>query len=123
LFFNCVFSPDGNAIFARGSDSTVYQFDSDGGERRLLAAKANKITMKDQNIQSVKVSGDGRLIGAVVFRMVYVWDSKSGELLFSKSPAHKLVSAIAFSSDSQFLATCDLRQGGTIKVWRMPGQR
>ena len=122
LFFNCVFSPDSKAIDTRGSDCTVYQFDAASGEitRRLLAAKANKITIKDQNIQSVKVSSDGRLIGAVVFRMVYVWDSKSGELLFSKSPAHKLVSAIAFSSDSRFLATCDLRQGGTIKVWRMP---
>jgi len=124
VFFNCVFSPDGKEIYTRGSDSTVYQFDCESGDisRRLSAAKANSSTIKDQNIQSVKIGSDGRLLGAVVFRMIYIWDTKSGKLVFGETPPHKLVSAIAFSPDSQLLATCDLRQGGAITVWRMPRQ-
>ncbi len=122
LFYNCAFSPDSKLIFARGSDSAVYKFDSATGrlEGRLIPTKENNSTIKNQHTQSVQVSNDGRLIAAVVSSTVYIWDQNTGKKIFDRGPGHKLVSGMAFSPDSKFLATADMRQGGKIRIWQLP---
>jgi hypothetical protein len=122
LFFNCVFSPDSKLIFARGSDSTVYKFDCSSGQPagQLRATKDNTNTEKYLHAQSVQVSNDGSLIGAVVSSIVCIWDQNTGRKIFSRDPSHKVIIGMAFSPDSKFLATADMRQGGKIKIWRLP---
>jgi WD40 repeat protein len=122
LFFNCVFSPDSKTIFARGSDTAVYKFGTESGqlEGSLSPLKENTSMLKDQNIQITQISSDGNLIGSVVSWQVTVWDTKNGKKIFSKWLSHKLVAGIAFSPDSKFIATADMRQGGKIKIWKLP---
>ncbi len=122
LFFNAVFSPDSKVIYARGSDCTVYKFEVSTGRLldKLLPIKENEDTSKIQTPQRVQISPDGKLVAATIFGGVYVWDCRTSELIFTGSPGHKLVSGLAFSPDSRLLATSDMRQSGTIKIWRMP---
>ena len=122
LFFSAVFSTDSRATYIRGSDSTLYKVETASGEilERLLPLKENKSTLKSQHAQTVAMSSDGRFVAATVFATAYVWDCETGEEIFSQRPDHKLVGCLAFSPDSRFLATSDMRQGGTIGIWRIP---
>ena len=122
LFFDAAFSADGKVIYARGSDSTLHKIETASGEilDRLLPGGENKSTLKTQHIQTLAVSTDGKFVAASVSGAAYVWDCETGKKVFSQAPGHKLTSGLAFSPDSRFLATSDLRQGGTIKIWRMP---
>ncbi len=121
-FYAVVFAHDDKGIYARGSDSTLYKIEVDSGNiaERLMPGKENKSTLRDQNVQTVARSQDGRLVAGVVFGTVHVWNCNTGRKVFSKGTGHKLISSMAFSPDSRFLATSDSRQGGTIKIWRMP---
>ncbi|MFH1370585.1 MAG: PQQ-binding-like beta-propeller repeat protein [Planctomycetota bacterium] len=118
---NAVFSADGKVIYIRGTDSTVQILNAETGSviKKLLPLKENRSTAGDQNVQILAISGDGRFMAASIAGAVYVWNCKTEKLLFSKGPGHKLVSGLAFSPDSKFLATSDTRQGGVIKIWRV----
>ena len=122
LFFNCEFSPDSKLIYARGSDSTVYKFDGNTGRLvgQFLPTKENRSTIKNPHVQLVQVSSDGALVAAVVSGVVCVWDTATGKKIFNETPGHKVMSDIVFSPDSKFLATSDSRQGGKLKIWRIP---
>lgn len=119
---NAVFSTEGKIIYIRGTDSTVQILNAETGSliKKFLPLKENKSTAGDQNVQILATSADGRFMSASISGTVYVWDCKTQKLVFSKGPGHKLVSGLAFSSDSKYLATSDTRQGGTIKIWRVP---
>lgn len=120
--FAVVFSNDGKVLYARGSDSTLRIINVENGTIRdkWLPLKENRSTLRDQHVQTVAASPDGHLVAAVVFSSFYVWDCTTGKIIFQKLPGHKLVSGLAFSPDSRLLATSDSRQGGTIKIWRIP---
>jgi WD40 repeat protein len=119
---SAVFSTDGKVIYIRGTDSTVQILDTETGKvmKRLLPVSENKSTAGGQQVQTLATSNDGRFMAATISGEVYVWDLKTNKVIFDKWPEHKLVSGIAFSPDSRLLATSDVRQGGTIKIWRIP---
>jgi WD40 repeat protein len=100
----------------------VYKIETASGNvlERLLPIEENKSTLKDQSAQMAAVSPNGQRLAASVFGTVFVWDNKTGKMVFNKAPGHKLISSMAFSPDSGYLATSDMRQGGIIRVWRMP---
>jgi WD40 repeat protein len=118
---NAVFSIGGKVIYIRGTDSTVQilNVETGGVIKKLLPLKENKSTAGDQNVQTLTTSADGRFMAASIAGTVFVWDCKTEKVIFRKGPGHKLVSGLAFSLDSKFLATSDTRQGGTIKIWRV----
>ena len=119
---NAAFSTDGKIIYIRGTDSSVQILDTEAGKviKRLLPTRENNSTAGDQHIQTLTTSNNGRFMAASISNMVYVWDCSTEKVIFGTSPGHKLIGGLAFSPDSQFLATADSRQGGTIKIWRMP---
>jgi WD40 repeat protein len=120
--FKATFSSDGQTIYARGSDSMLLFIKTSSGEiiDRLLPIEENKSTYSVQAIQTVAASNDGGLVAAIVFSNIYVWDSKTREKLYSAESGHKVISSMAFSTDSRFLATSDMRQGEKIRILRMP---
>jgi WD40 repeat protein len=120
--YSGVFSSDGEIIYARGSDSTLLLLKTSSGEiiDRLLPTEENESTYRAQPVQTVAVSRDSSLVAATVFNNVYVWDSKTWEKLYTGGSGHKVISSMAFSPDSHFLATSDSRQGGKIRIMRMP---
>jgi WD40 repeat protein len=120
--YSGVFSSDDETVYARGTDSTLLLIKTSSGEiiDRLLPIEENKSTYRVQPIQTVTASRDGGLVAATVFSNVYVWDSKTRKKLYAGGSGHKVISSIAFSPDSRFLATSDLRQGGKIHILRMP---
>jgi WD40 repeat protein len=66
------------------------------------------------------VSRDGNFVAAAVASTVYIWDTKTGKKLGSLGGGHKVMSSVAISPDSLLLATSDMRQGGKIKIQRIP---
>ncbi len=121
-FHSGAFTPDGKYVYARGSDSLLYKIDTSSGTiaDTITPIKTNKNTIGQSSVQDVEVSPNGRLVAAFVFDELWVWDCQTGNKLLHKTPGHKIESGLAFSPDSRFLATSDLRQGGTIKIWKMP---
>jgi WD40 repeat protein len=118
-FLSVSFSKDDKSIFTGGKDGTLYKLKTDGELLiRLSAPKTKEDTV--QPVQNIAVSPDGRLVAANVGNPVNIWDSESGKNIFSKYPGHKITSGVAFSPDSRYIATSDLRQGGKIKVFRLP---
>jgi len=118
---NAVFSTDGKVVYIRGTDSSVQMLDTENGRvlKQLLPVSENKSTASDQHVQALTASSDGRFMAASVSSAVYVWDYKTEKVILKKGPGHKLTGGMAFSPDSRYLATCDSRQGGTIKIWRI----
>jgi len=120
--FRAVFSIDGKTIYARGTDSTLLVIETNSGEitDRLLPIEENKSTDKVQAAQTVAVSGDGKLAAATVYSTIFVWDTRTKKKLSEFASGHKVISSITFSDDSRFLATSDMRQGGKIRILKMP---
>jgi WD40 repeat protein len=116
------FSADGSRIYARGSDSTLSIIDRAAGgiSDRWQPKKDNPSTYRVQAIQDVAVSPDARAVAAAVSGTVYIWDAGTGKRLYRGASEHKLISSVTFSSDSNYIATADGRQGGKIRVIEVP---
>lgn len=119
-----VFAPDGSVIYARGSDSVLLRVAACSGQitGRLLAGRKNESTYRVQAVQDVDASGDGRLVACVVGYRLYIWDCRTDTVLCERGTGQKLISGIAFSADSEFLATSSMRQGKHVKILEVPRQ-
>jgi WD40 repeat protein len=115
------FSKGTEEIYAGGDDS-LYKVRTDSGSllSRIQVTEKVKTAHKPIPIQYIAVSPDGKLVAVTLFQRLYIFECATGRCIFKKSSGHKLAGALAFSPDSHFLATSDLRQGGTVKIWKVP---
>jgi WD40 repeat protein len=121
-FAHMAFSPDAEMIYVGYGAGALYKIQTASGEllNRLVVAKDNGSMSSGGSCWDVAVSQDGSLVAAIVSEVAHVWDCKTDEKIFTKRPDHKITGNLAFSPDRRFLATSDMRQGGTINIWRMP---
>jgi WD40 repeat protein len=120
--YKCVFSKKGDIIYLRGSNSVLTLAKTDSGEisDSWLPTKENKYTYRTQQTQTVVISNDGGLVAAVIGSDIIVWDTKTREKYDIIGAGQKVLSSITFSPDAKFIATSDMRQGGDIKIVRVP---
>lgn len=122
-FHSGAFSPDGSLIYARGSDCNVWKIETLSGKITGYLKPSfgdKKSSARENAVQEVAVSPNGRIVGSIVFRALYMWDTQTGKIIFNLAPGHKIESGLIFSQDGRFAATSALRQGGTIRIWRVP---
>ena len=121
-FHKGVFSKNGEIIYLRGSDSMLTLVKTSSGEiiDHWLPTQDNKDTYRAQQTQTVVISNDGGLAGAVVGGSIFIWDTKTHKKYDITGAGHKVLSSIIFSPDGKFIATSDMRQSGDIKVARIP---
>jgi WD40 repeat protein len=117
-----VFSKDGDIIYLRGSDSMLTLVKTSSGEitDRVLLTDENKSTYRAQPAQTVAISGDGELVAATVLTNIYIWDTRTQKKYNIGGSGHKVFSSMVFSPDGKFIATSDMRQGGSIRVIQTP---
>jgi WD40 repeat protein len=117
-----IFSKDGDIIYVRGSDSMLTLVKTSSGEiaDRWLPIEENKSTYRVQPAQTVAISSEGGLVAATVVGDVYAWDTRTGKKYDIAGVRQKVFGSMVFSPDGKYLATSDMRQGGTIKVAQMP---
>jgi WD40 repeat protein len=122
-FHSGAFSPDGSLIYARGSDCNVWKIETLSGKITGYlqpSPEDRKNSAKNGAIQETVVSPNGHIVGSIVLRALYMWDTQTGKIILSFGPGHKIESGLVFSSDGRFAVTSAMRQGGTIRIWRVP---
>ena len=122
-FHSGTFSPDSSLIYARGSDCNVWKIETLSGKITGYLKSSfedKKSSARDNAVQETAVSPNGRIVGSIVLRALYMWDTQTGKIIFNLAPGHKIESGLVFSPDGRFAATSAMRQGGTIRMWRVP---
>ena len=122
-FHSGVFSPDGNLIYARGSDGDVWKIETLSGKiigRLKPLIENQRSTMGQMSVQDMVISSDGRVVASIVHTTLYMWDTQTGKIIAHLSTGHKIINGLVLSPDNRFAATSALRQGGTIRIWRVP---
>lgn len=119
-----VFSKEDKSLFLRDGFSQLHQVDVESGQilRGYSIGRKNPNTEDATSVQDMKISPDGNLVAALVHSAVYVWDIQTSRLVMRFTPEHKIESGLCFSPDGKFLATADLRQGGPVKIWKIPAR-
>jgi len=120
-FTSVIFSKGTEALYA-GSDNSLYKVQTDSGAllSRIQVTEKVETAHKPIPIQYIAVSPDGKMVAVTIFKTLHIFECETDKNIFKKALGHKLAGALAFSPDSRFVATSDLRQGGTIRVWRIP---
>jgi WD40 repeat protein len=121
-FCTVIDSPDGRYLLAGNRDGLLYKIKADSGEIEktivLLEPGETRPITNDYSVLNLAFSPDGQCYVATINPPAYILLSGTDKLLTTKfRPTHKLVSKIAFSPDSRFLATSDIRAGYPIKIW------
>jgi len=116
-----IFSKDGEAIYA-GSDDSLFKIQTDSGDliSRIQVTEKVETAHKPIPIQYIAVNPDNKLVAVTLFQSLYIFECETGRCIFNMPSGHKLAGALAFAPDLRFIATSDLRQGGTIKIWKVP---
>lgn len=123
-FCSCTASPDGSSLYAGNRDGLLYKIDSFTGQIaqkiQLLEEGETRPITNDYSVLNLAFSPDGHYYVATINPKAYILKADSDGIVYSFSPADRLVSKIAFSPDSKFVATSDVRAGYPVKIWPLP---
>jgi len=122
-FHSGVFSPNGNLIYVRGSDSDVWKIETLSGKitgRLKPLIENQKSTVSSMSTQDMAISSDGLVVASIVHMTLYMWDTQTGKIIAHLSTGHKVINGLVLSPDERFAATSAMRQGDTIRIWRVP---
>ncbi|OAQ23322.1 WD40 repeat-like protein [Linnemannia elongata AG-77] len=106
-----LFSPDGRVLFCGTSSGLVRQYDAVSGESGLA------IVCGDNPVKCLAISPDGLRMASVGtdYRVVTVWDSRTGQADFGLCGHTRKVNAVAFSADERWIATGS--DDETVRLW------
>ena len=123
-FCSLLLSPDSGTLYAGNRNGFLYKIDASQGnilkKIQLLKEGETRSVTNDFSVLNPAFSGDGKFYVVTINPKVYILRTDSDQVIHTCSPADKLVSKIAFSPDSQFFATSDIRAGYPVKIWKMP---
>lgn len=125
--FTCTeFSPDGKLLFVAERIRHILVLDTATGElvKEFVMDKYQTPSNQKQNISSIKVSPDSKILAADTepARKVWFWDITTGKKIGTIYASDLTVSGIAFSPDSKYLAT-GCMVSPEIKIWKVPQAR
>ncbi len=117
------FSPDGKTIYAAEKIRFILVFDLANGDvlRTYEMPEYPTPAHQKQNISTIAISPDGKIFAADTEPActIWYWDIATGQKINSSRASEFTVSDIAFSADSQFLASGCLVKP-EIKIWKVP---
>ncbi|MHC5183197.1 MAG: WD40 repeat domain-containing protein [Planctomycetota bacterium] len=123
-FCSVTVSPDGSFLYAGNRDGYLYKISAATGEVltkiQLLQDGETRPVTNDYSVLNLAYSPDGRYYVATITPRAYILTAESDKIIHAFSPADRLVSKIAFSPDSKFIATSDIRAGYPVKIWPLP---
>ncbi|MAU00169.1 MAG: hypothetical protein CL608_23765 [Anaerolineaceae bacterium] len=108
------YSPDGARLATAGADGLAKVWDAESGEDLLV------LEGHTTGLFRVVYSGDGRYLATTSDAnnaTTNIWDANSGQLLHSLGPNPGRAWGLAFSPDSQLVATGGA--GGFLQVWNV----
>jgi WD40 repeat protein len=123
-FTSAKFTPDGKTLFVAEKVRFIVSLDSATGQTiRVFEIPLNNTPANlKQNISCIAISPDNEILAAATepAGAVWFWDATSGREISRLSIGSGLiVSGIAFSPDSQYLATSCM-VSPEIKIWKVP---
>jgi len=123
-FGSVMFSLDNKTIYSGGSDGAVYIFQVSEGKLldQFWFKGEAAIPHETISVRHMTISPDGSLLAYIYGFKMYVFDCKTKRQIHSQGTGHKLPGPLAFSPDSNLIATSDLRQGGKIRIWPKPSE-
>ena len=116
--------PKNECLLAGNRNGVLYKLNAKTGEIvqkiHLLEKGETRPITNDYSVLNLAFSLDGQYFVATINPKAYLLKTNSDEIIYTCTPANRLVSKIAFSPDTQFFATSDIRAGYPIKIWPMP---
>jgi WD40 repeat protein len=123
-FTSVEFSPDDKTLFAAEKTRHILVFDTATGQllNKFAMDEYQTVAHLKQNISCIAISPDGNILAADTepAGAIWLWDITSGRQIGTLPVGSGLiVSGIAFSPDSQYLATSCM-VSPEIRVWKVP---
>ena len=119
-FDNVIFSPDGEIAYFGERVRFIYAFQIETGDllRKFEIPKYPPVPQKKQVISAIDISPDGSRLAASTepVQRLYIWDAATGQKTTQFGLPGPVVGDIAFSSDSDKIATSVLVRS-TVSVW------
>jgi WD40 repeat protein len=123
-FDNVIFSPDSTTVYFGERVRFIYAFDIATGDllRTYEIPKYPPVPQKKQVISAIDISPDGSLLAASTepVQKLYLWNTQTGEKTAEFGLPGPVVGDIAFSPDSEMIATSVIVRS-TISIWKTTG--
>jgi WD40 repeat protein len=120
-FDNVIFSPDGEIVYFGERVRFIYAYKIATGDllRTYEIPEYPPVPQKKQVISAIDVSPDGRRLAASTepVQKLYLWNTETGEKTVELGLPGPVVGDIAFSPDSEMIASSVLVRS-TISIWK-----
>jgi WD40 repeat protein len=123
-FCSIMVSPQNDYLLIGSRNGILYKINSRTGEIlkaiQLLEPGETRLVTNDYSVLNPAFSPDGQYYVVTINPKVYILKSGTDNIIHVTSPADRLISRVAFSPDSRYFATSDIRAGFPVKIWDMP---